>query len=829
MSEELKLRIDTPADLKGLEQYVNQLTKAIGQQKKLGQSTVELEAKLKGLTDAWSQSYSKLSNPTASQDAMNDVVQGAEHLLAVVTKIRQVQAAPLTNTGSGLAVNPKSFFAVPPPLPPPGATPAATASAATAGMPSFSRGFGQISTAVNSFNMVGGGALGVLAAMSSMLYLGTRAVRAFWDAIKEAIMAAARYEKSIVAVRSALGQQGAATTENVNHFRVLAQQMSGESGIASDVLLNHLAQLTQVGMNPAHAERYGHALTHLSALMGGDVKSAASAMESALTGDFHAFQKMGIVVNEFASTTDRMNEALLQLASRGAYESAAQLDTLHGRVDELKTSLLGLAQTQLNASETFAAFKIVLRGFSWVAQVVAEGQTRLEVKFREHFPTLDALMHKFVRLNEFISGLRGRSAEAALSQAELAASEDSLKKSMELTTWEVQRQTQALQDNLHVMQERAAQEDKEADANMALELATLHADRSKSALQKQKEEASIRNRYSNAKFAREQARDQEKIDAISATRGDEQARMDAANQAATLAFARVESIKLLADSPTKARDLAEAQNAANNAAKEALRLRTELLPQIHQQTVQINDLQRKMAGDARVRGVVAATTNIEQGAAIRDSTLRALDHTSQQRLIKEETDTQISRDLLVKKIGDRIRLQGPRKGAQTRAETLQLQEMERKIKAIETYKEFQDLQTKFDEAVLGSDAPTQATILSTITQKQNIYRAAFEQLNRDRRAARLPQLRFELPTAGSPRDQRLTPGVAGAETPVTPAGAQGIQIPTALGLPPLTVQLPGAATNLNAAAVDLNAAARQLMETATAISTGLRSVRNQLP
>lgn len=137
-------------------------------------------------------------------------------------------------------------------------------------------------------------------------------------------------EKVTAKLDAALANSGQYTQEYSARVRELASSMEHATGIASGEWTAALTRLTQFGANETNIEQYAQAVANLAGILDGDIQGAAVAFSRAMQGNFAMFSRYGIILDENASKTEKLNQLQQELAKRGANQLGISVTTLSG-------------------------------------------------------------------------------------------------------------------------------------------------------------------------------------------------------------------------------------------------------------------------------------------------------------------------------------------------------------------------------------------------------------------------------------------------------------------------------------------------------------------
>jgi hypothetical protein len=197
-------------------------------------------------------------------------------------------------------------------------------------------GFGKLQDTVGKLTT---GSLGAVSA-------GFMAVGAAAEVAKEGLDEYAKAEDQVVKLDAALAQAGIQVGQYRERLQELAGTMRDATGIADDEWLAVITRLTQFGADNTNIDQYTEAVKNLAGIMGGDLQGASTAFSRAMQGSFQMFSRYGIVLDESASKTEKLEQLMQTLALRGGGQLEASVNTLNGQwrmmvvqFDELKEGI----------------------------------------------------------------------------------------------------------------------------------------------------------------------------------------------------------------------------------------------------------------------------------------------------------------------------------------------------------------------------------------------------------------------------------------------------------------------------------------------------------
>lgn len=285
-------------------------------------------------------------------------------------------------------------------------------------------------------NSTMGAAAGTIAKFAA----AAAAAKGAYDLLANSVEAYAQKQQAVAGLDASLAARGQLTREYREELQALAGELQSLTAVGDDAWYQVFQKLTQFGADRTNIEQYTHAVKNLAGFMGGDVTSAAELFGRALEGNFSALSRYGIKVDQSASQTDKLNQLMEQLATRGGGVMEARARTLAGSMDQVNNVVgdlmasLGQMINQQGGLNTFLQ--------DWIG-----GMERINAALGSTIPQVDGLRNAVVlqglsaeeaaRLNnEYADALReaalaSTNAEAALN-ASIATAERSAKSTADM-------------------------------------------------------------------------------------------------------------------------------------------------------------------------------------------------------------------------------------------------------------------------------------------------------------------------------------------------------------------------------------------------------------
>ena len=231
--------------------------------------------------------------------------------------------------------------------------------------------------AAELYNNAGGGLKGVFSVLAgggakAAAVIGT--LTAALVGAKKALVEFGMAEQSVRGLQAALAQNGFLTKEVNDRYQELASTLQDLTGRADEEWIDVLKRLTQFGATPQDIERHVNAVKNLAGIMGGDLNGAAAAVAKAMEGEFHAFTRLGIQIDEHSTKTEKLNELYKQLAQKGAGQLEAAAESVNGQFSKFKNTLSDLFESIGQRISDAGVVQYVLYGLGttvgWLAKSI---------------------------------------------------------------------------------------------------------------------------------------------------------------------------------------------------------------------------------------------------------------------------------------------------------------------------------------------------------------------------------------------------------------------------------------------------------------------------
>lgn len=434
----------------------------------------------------------------------------------------------------------------------------------------------------DAYKGAGGGIEGMFAAFGAagpVAVATATALAAAVVAVKKGVEEYASAEVNVNKLNTALAQNNDLSKETSESFQELADALQKSTGKTSGDWIAVMTRLTQFGAKPADMENTVTAVKNLAGILGGDLDTAAESVSKALQGNFDSFSRLGIVVGDTGSQTEKLNLLFAQLSQRGAGQLEATMKGVSGQWTALKNAtsdfLQAIGQRWSEFSGTHLSIELFVATLERLARIIGHAIPPLE-------------------------GLRNSGAKLAPTIAEAEKSNKAFGESLEAVETRTNRVTDALTKQLDALKETQRQQDEMADAQSALALANVDAQEKGGMLSSSDAIAArigIRRQADVEKFQRSQKTKQAEVSTLQA---EERASMNHLAEAGLIAGRAEAAAKADPNAVTMAQAQAARENATKVAASE--------FPHLEQLRAQINSTEGARAHEARIQTVKGQTS-----------------------------------------------------------------------------------------------------------------------------------------------------------------------------------------------------------------------------
>lgn len=164
--------------------------------------------------------------------------------------------------------------------------------------------------------------------------------------VKSSVQAFAEQEQAIAKANGVLKASGQFSRAYAQELQDLATGLQAVTTFGDETVLAVSSQLVAFGAARQDVPKLTEVVLDLAAGMGTDASSAAMLMGKALAGEFSTLSRYGILVDEGASQSEKLSQAIRQIEARFGGMARALAQTDAGRLIQLKNAL-GEVQEQL--------------------------------------------------------------------------------------------------------------------------------------------------------------------------------------------------------------------------------------------------------------------------------------------------------------------------------------------------------------------------------------------------------------------------------------------------------------------------------------------------
>lgn len=201
---------------------------------------------------------------------------------------------------------------------------------------------GQAKGIKDAYSAAGGGMAGMFQAVSVGAANAAGAIAAVTAAFTAAAKAVVNYagaEMRLTKLDVALAKRGQLTDEYREKLHALSNELSRQTTIDNDDWIEALTKLTQYGSNENTIERDAEAVKNLAGLLGRDLVGAAQEWGRVMQGNFQSLARHGLVLDENATKSQKLQQAFVFLAKAGGGQLEAQNETLIGQWNRFKNGV----------------------------------------------------------------------------------------------------------------------------------------------------------------------------------------------------------------------------------------------------------------------------------------------------------------------------------------------------------------------------------------------------------------------------------------------------------------------------------------------------------
>jgi len=187
----------------------------------------------------------------------------------------------------------------------------------------------------------------------------------------ESVRAFAEQERGVAKLDAALARNADLSNETHEKYLALADSLAELTGQDHGAWVDVLARLTQFGAASENIDKHAEAVKNLAGVLDGDLNSAALLVSRAIQGNFSAFRRWGIQLDENATQAERLDSLYRQLAQRGGGQLEAQSKTLSGQFKRVSVATQDVAESIGGLIARTGIVQSALGGLTRIAQRLA--------------------------------------------------------------------------------------------------------------------------------------------------------------------------------------------------------------------------------------------------------------------------------------------------------------------------------------------------------------------------------------------------------------------------------------------------------------------------
>ena len=185
--------------------------------------------------------------------------------------------------------------------------------------------------------------------------------------IRASIRAFGEQEIAVAKLNGTLRASGQFTEEYSKELQTLASSLQNVSRFGDETILDVSRQLIAFGAARGEVAVLTEAVLDLAEGMGTDLSAAALLLGKALSGEFSTLSRYGILVDQNATQTEKLNQALKQIEERFGGLARGAADTATGKIQQL-TNAFGDLREEIGAIVAIEGGPLV----QWLIQITQE-------------------------------------------------------------------------------------------------------------------------------------------------------------------------------------------------------------------------------------------------------------------------------------------------------------------------------------------------------------------------------------------------------------------------------------------------------------------------
>lgn len=157
--------------------------------------------------------------------------------------------------------------------------------------------------------------------------------------VRSSLHAWEEQENAIVKLNATLKSTGQFTEQYSKELQDLSSEFQRFSTFGDEAVLEAERMLVSMGAGPDKIKPLTQAVLDLSAGLGQDLASSALLVGKAVAGEFGTLSRYGIIVDEGATKTEKLDQALKQIEQRFGGQALAATTTFSGQIEQLKNQV----------------------------------------------------------------------------------------------------------------------------------------------------------------------------------------------------------------------------------------------------------------------------------------------------------------------------------------------------------------------------------------------------------------------------------------------------------------------------------------------------------
>ncbi len=358
---------------------------------------------------------------------------------------------------------------------------------------------GQIPGVTGGLSTFGEVAEAVEAGPLALLAVGVGVVAAGIEGVKKGVEEFSKIEVADTKLDQALAQAGQLTDAYREKLQGLGKELQETSGIAEERWMAVLARLTQFGADDTNIEEYSKAVENLAGLMGGNIERAGMIFTRAMNGNTAVLGRLGIQVDKTASSHEKLEQIMAQLAQKGGGQLEAQTKTISGQFTALEHATADLFKGIGNLVSRTEVLQVTLH-------LAGEALKFFAGFFPSTVKEVEGLTNKLPPLKDELGHVRAAADDAGEEMGDMGDSAQGAAGGLETAGKAAGKAKDEFEEAADAAKKLREQQDQLADARTALALAKITAAEDRGQISKgdaDQQRAGVRAGAEQAKIGRE--------------------------------------------------------------------------------------------------------------------------------------------------------------------------------------------------------------------------------------------------------------------------------------------------------------------------------------